>query len=853
MASAGIMDALATDIQEPVQEQPQKRKVYIRSQPGPQTDFRNCKADILIFGGQAGGGKALAIDTPICTPSGWTTMGALKVRDLVFDEAGQVVRVTHTYAVFTPRKAYKLTFDDGASIITCPEHEWLTFNAHELAAMTTRTSAWRKARRAKRSSRISGNKSAKFTRSLIQRNKANPPAILAPPTGDIRTTEDIAKTLRLKTGRVNHAVPVCRSLQLAEMPLLIDPYLLGIWLGDGTSSLGAITSADASIPEAFREAGYQVTKYKSKYGYGIRGLKQQLRELGVFNNKHIPRQYLFASEEQRRALLQGLLDTDGYCKGSIEFCITNRRLAEGTADVIRSLGSKVNIRESRATLYGKDCGPRYRLQFSAEYPAFRLTRKLKKQNIKARRVRHFRYIVSCEEINPVPVRCITVNSKSHLYLAGRDLIPTHNSYSLLMEPLKYVDLTGFPAVIFRRTYTQIKSAGGLWEDSEELYPLLGGVPTETKLLWSFPSGASIKFAHMQHEKDRKQWDGAQIAFIGFDQLESFTEKQFTYLMGRNRSMCGVTPHIRATCNPAPDHWLRDWLDCGGDERHLGWIGDDGFPIYSRSGLLRYFVSINGVREWAETPEELIEQFGKDVKPRSFTFIPSRVTDNRILMKQNPEYLATLEGLPPAERARLRDGNWDVKETAGEFFEKSWFTIVDAARPPVREMRYWDRAGTAAEQEAKGTMSWTAGVHLRKCDDGTWCVMDVERFRKNPPEVKESIKNIATQDGQRVEVGIEQDPGQAGKAEAQDQIRNLEGFTASINVVRESKATRAKPVSSQAKVGNIKILRGDWNKAFLTELYNFDGSSKCVADQVDALSGAFYMLTEKKRAGVFNWD
>ena len=416
------------------------------------------------------------------------------------------------------------------------------------------------------------------------------------------------------------------------------------------------------------------------------------------------------------------------------------------------------------------------------------------------------------------------------------------SYSLLMEPIKYVHMTGFPAVIFRRTFTQIKSAGGLWEDSEELYPLLGGQPVETKLLWTFSSGASIKFAHMQHEKDRKQWDGAQIAFIGFDQLESFTEKQFTYLMSRNRSMCGVMPHIRATCNPAPDHWLRDWLDW--------WIGDDGFPIYSRSGILRYFVNVNGVREWADTAEELIEQFGKDVKPRSFTFIPSRVTDNRILMKQNPEYLATLEGLPPAERARLRDGNWDVTETAGEFFEKSWFTIVDAARPSVREIRYWDRAGTEAEQETKGRISWTAGVKLRKCDDGTYCVMDVERFRKNPPQVKESIRNIATQDTRRIEVGIEQDPGQAGKAEAQDQVRNLEGFTVEINTVHESKATRAKPVSSQAKVGNIKILRGAWNKDFLNELYNFDGGSKCVADQVDALSGAFYLMTQQKPAGTW---
>jgi len=260
--------------------------------------------------------------------------------------------------------------------------------------------------------------------------------------------------------------------------------------------------------------------------------------------------------------------------------------------------------------------------------------------------------------------------------------------------------------------------------------------------------------------------------------------------------------------------------------------------------------IEDAREWADSPEELVEQFGDHVKPTSFTFIPSRITDNRILMDKNPEYLTRLEALPHAERARMLEGNWDVKETAGEFFEKSWFSIVDAARPPVREIRYWDRAGTEAEQEAKGRISWTAGLLLRKCDDGTYCVMDVERFRKNPPEVKESIKNIATQDSRRIEIGIEQDPGQAGKAEAQDQVRNLEGFTVEINTVHESKATRAKPVSSQAKVGNIKILRGAWNKDFLNELYNFDGSSKCVADQVDALSGAFYMMTQQKAAGTW---
>lgn len=160
----------------------------------------------------------------------------------------------------------------------------------------------------------------------------------------------------------------------------------------------------------------------------------KLRNLGVLRNKHIPAPYLRASIEQRQALLHGLFDTDGYYDprtGSAEFCSINKRLAEEARELCLTLGFKAVIYEGRATLDGRDCGPKFRVCFTAHVPLFRLPRKLslqRKAGKQAERARR-RYIVAVEPVASVPVRCITVDSPSRLYLAGRAMIPTHNTRS----------------------------------------------------------------------------------------------------------------------------------------------------------------------------------------------------------------------------------------------------------------------------------------------------------------------------------------------------------------------------------------------------------------------------------------
>jgi predicted phage terminase large subunit-like protein len=418
------------------------------------------------------------------------------------------------------------------------------------------------------------------------------------------------------------------------------------------------------------------------------------------------------------------------------------------------------------------------------------------------------------------------------------------SYALLLEPLYHVSNPLFGAVIFRRTYPQIKNEGGLWDTSETIYPICGGSP-RGGLKWHWPSGANIAFAHMQHEQDRYQWDGAQIALIEFDQLEHFTWRQFSYMLSKNRSVCGVDPYIRATCNPDPDSWLRDFM--------RWWIDDDtGLPIQSRGGVVRWFVILNNEVLWADDPSELRARYGEKVLPKSFTFIPGSIHDNIRLLEKNPDYLANLEALHCVDRERLLFGNWNARDTAGAYFHPEWFEIIKAAPPLEDQIRYWDRAATPAESNpaTKQHGSATAGCRMGTAANGLTIIEDMVRFWGSPLMVEETVKNVASQDTQRIRIGIEEDPGQAGKAEAQYHVRNLKGYDVTVNAVRESKGRRARPLAAQAEAGNVKLVEGRWNEAFLREAENFDGSDRCASDQIDAASGAFHLLNSVQRAGVW---
>lgn len=358
------------------------------------------RQDRLMLSAGEGVGKALDIDTPIPTPSGWTTMGALRVGDEVLGADGKPTRVTAATEHMDDRECFAVLFSDGSQIIADADHQWLTDDYV----------------------------------SRQGRNAHGP---------EVRTTVEILDTLRARDGFcLNHSIAASAPLELPTADLPVEPYVLGAWLGDGHTAEGRITIGDEDAAEMLTllaDGGWPAHRQSGKYLYGIRGLKVKLREARVLGRKHIPTRYLRSSFTQRLALLQGLMDTDGTIrdgghesgrgKGSArcEFSVTDERLAADTYELILSLGIVAGMHESDATLNGRVVGRRWRISFATDLPVFRLTRKLERMApLRTPRARR-RYILAVTPVASRAVRCIQVDNADHLFLAGRTMIPTHNS------------------------------------------------------------------------------------------------------------------------------------------------------------------------------------------------------------------------------------------------------------------------------------------------------------------------------------------------------------------------------------------------------------------------------------------
>lgn len=407
------------------------------------------------------------------------------------------------------------------------------------------------------------------------------------------------------------------------------------------------------------------------------------------------------------------------------------------------------------------------------------------------------------------------------------------SYGLLIDPLRHYRNKDFGGMIFRRTAVQVRNEGSLWDQSVKVYPLLNARPREHALDWHFPKGMSVSFGHLEYDKDVLNFQGAEIPWIGFDELTHFSFKIFTYMLSRNRSTSGVKPRIRGTTNPDPDSWVRTFIDW--------WIGEDGFAIQERSGKIRWFLNLNDQIIWADNPETLHEKYGHgpEIMPKSFTFIAAKLEDNKILMKADPGYLGNLLALNRVDRMRLKDGNWNVRESAGMLFKREWFPIVDAVPGGwIQAIRFWDRAATKPS-ETNRDPDFTRGLKLYKYPNGTFCVVDLKSIRDTPGQVETLVKNVASHDTQRVRIMSQQDPGSAGVSEAENFVKMLAGYDVRCSPSSKDKVTRAKPVSAQAERNNILVLRAPWNHEFFNELENFPEAKH--DDIVDVLSGAFNAL------------
>lgn len=441
------------------------------------------------------------------------------------------------------------------------------------------------------------------------------------------------------------------------------------------------------------------------------------------------------------------------------------------------------------------------------------------------------------------------------------------SYWLVCEPLKWVGIPGFTCVYFRREAPMLTGSGSAFEEAKELYSMFGGrmregADKDARFRTGKGRDSLIEFTHLQQEKHLKTHQSKQYALIIFDELTQFTERQFWYMVSRSRSTCGVKPYIRCATNPDPDSWVRRLVSW--------WLGEDGYPIEKRSGVIRWFIRHEDDLVWFDTKGEALFFVGKNFKhmpkakqprPKSFTFIAASLDDNPKLEELDPNYRSNLLALPKVERMQLLGGNWKIKRGAGDFFQRAWVNMIPIPPEDLVEIwRGWDKAATEATAD-NPSPDYTANVLLGRRRNGRIVVLHADRFQFSPGKVQTRMRNRAVSDGRKVKIALWQDPGGAGKSDVYNDKMNLIGYVVNSEPAREKKGIYFLPFSSACENGLVDVVEAPWNDEYFYELENFMGDDKKPTkkeqddgveyhdDWVDATSGAFLRLNTSA-LGVF---
>ena len=366
------------------------------------------------------------------------------------------------------------------------------------------------------------------------------------------------------------------------------------------------------------------------------------------------------------------------------------------------------------------------------------------------------------------------------------------SDALLMSALQYVDQPGYAALLLRRSYTDLALPGALMDRAKEWLMPTDAKWRESSKTWTFPSGATLTFGYLEHIGDEYRYQSTEFQMIGFDELTQFEQSHYRYMFSRlRRRVDGDVPlRMRAASNP-------------------GGIG----------------------HEWVRG-----RFIDADVDNDARVFIPARLPDNPYL--DQDAYVQSLNQLDPVTRRQLLDGDWTARQP-GNLFQREWFHVVEDV--PVfinKSVRYWDLAATP--KRPGSDPDYTAGVRVDYANDGLFYVVDVQRMRGTPADVERRIAQTAAVDGQKTQIVIEQEPGASGVNTIYHYVtRVLPEYTVRGQRATGSKLERAGPTSSQAEVGNVRLLRGPWVSVFLDELEAFPYGGH--DDQVDALSGSMMRL------------
>ncbi|MGJ7024923.1 terminase large subunit domain-containing protein [Petrimonas sulfuriphila] len=666
-------DVLSCEYVQSLRDKDRKAKnpYKIIAQRGGQENMLACDADIIFGGGSRGGSKAQIYRDLVCTPFGFKQMGDLKIGDTISNVNGgkqQVIHITelgHT-------KVYRLHFSDGTHVNCTEDHLWAI-------------------------------KDVKSTKNDINWGLWT--------MKDIMNRLDSLPAYKSKSGKIysNLLIPLCEPVNFTnsledKKTLIIKPYTLGAFLGDGVLTNKIISrnrvtlcNSDEEVTDRVRADGYirtfpHIDKRDGSISttYYDEALVNGFKELGLAGcsalTKFIPDQYKYGSIEDRFALAQGLMDTDGtYGTGTgCSFVTISKQLAEDLAFVLRSLGAYVTVTRHKSTYTSKktkevvQANDRFILYIRIKDSKRLFHLKRKKERCvdgKNELTGTTKMITGYEFIGYDKCRCIAVSDPTALYITN-DFNVTHNSFSLLLETLKDYKNKDFRATIFRR---EVDDLSDLIDTSHSVYGDFGTYNrSKADMTWNFQSGASLKFNYYSdnYEEFKVRMQGKQYSYIGIDEVTHIEYPKFKYLITNNRNAYGIRNRIWGTSNPDPDSWVAKFIDW--------WIGDDGLPIKERNGVVRYcFMNGDSINDivWGDSREEVYEQcrsiidkywlpayeeYGTpaDLFVKSVAFVEAKLADNIQLMRSDPTYLANLAGQSEEQRSRDLEGNWKFK-TVGD--------------------------------------------------------------------------------------------------------------------------------------------------------------------------------------------
>lgn len=646
------------------EEENRKNSRFFIPNKGAQEDGLHSDADLIIYGGNRGGGKANPYYTPVATPTGFRKIGDLVVGDPICTPYEGIQQVT---AIFEQgvHTIYVLHFDDGTELRCMDNHRFLA-RGHEDEPYMVWTA-----------------------RDIFDCYRIDE----KPPHSLRKRVSDYVE------------IPLCGEVEMDESKLPsvmpIPPFMVGFIIGKGIwefSWRGIPISPNYMASIMFKNFGYRLRRYSKGgmyYAVGItKAAQKAVTKCRYGTPAYIPEEYMNASIESRWDLLRGMMHRNGYSKGSVPAIdLANKKLAGQVAQVARSLGMFVMVNEITDD---PDKIGYYKVSFKAPdnsklwvLKCRRMAAKVNaplptsSKNLDGCLTKKVMWVSKAE--HKISCRCITVSGEDHLYLTDAFTI-NHNTALMLMEGTYDITNKHYNSVLFRKNKDDFDN---IENESKRWFANLGKYnKSKDDMTWNFKTGAKMSFDHfdMTPKDFEDKYRGQQIAYIGIDELPQIPFEFLKVLMGSNRNTVGIRSRILGTCNPDPLSWLRKFIDW--------WIADrdtvypdgqkhperHGLPIPWRNGVVRYFfVTGDNVDNivWGDTPEDVycqardeidslwdpsLEDFGYDkisFAVKSAVFIKASIMENKALLKNDPNYVSSILNKSPEERSKEWEGNWDA--------------------------------------------------------------------------------------------------------------------------------------------------------------------------------------------------